>query len=157
MSPPVMGCVLADMRGFESGSTMRGFGDSYSAFDRFQQRHPSLGFPLAVLQKYADDQGIYLAATIAYSGFFAIFPLLLVLTTVLGFLLQGYPDLQQSIVDSALGAVPGDRPAGERRRARAARTSQRATAPADQGSPRVRPPPDCPHLSDSGGGSRNTF
>jgi uncharacterized BrkB/YihY/UPF0761 family membrane protein len=62
-----------------------GFGSGYSAFDRFQQRHRSIGFPLAVLQKYADDQGGYHAATITYYGFFAIFPLLLVLTTVLGF------------------------------------------------------------------------
>jgi uncharacterized BrkB/YihY/UPF0761 family membrane protein len=62
------------------------FGSRYSAFDRFQQRHRSIGFPLAVLQKYAaDDQGGYHAATITYYGFFAIFPLLLVLTTVLGF------------------------------------------------------------------------
>jgi membrane protein len=83
-----------------------GFGERYSAFDRFQQRHPWLGFPLAVLQKYADDQGGYLAATIAYYGFFAIFPLLLALTTVLGFLLQGHPHLERSIVDSALGQFP---------------------------------------------------
>jgi hypothetical protein len=68
---------------------MSGFGKRYSAFDQFQQRHRWLGFPLAVLQKYADDQGGYLAATITYYGFFAIFPLLLVLTTVLGFVLQG--------------------------------------------------------------------
>jgi hypothetical protein len=54
-------------------------------FDRFQQRHRWLGFPLAVLQKYADDQGGYLAATITYYAFFAILALLLVLTTVLGF------------------------------------------------------------------------
>jgi hypothetical protein len=51
-----------------------GFGTGYSAFDRFQQRHRSIGFPLAVLQKYVDDQGGYLAATITYYGFFAILP-----------------------------------------------------------------------------------
>ncbi len=85
---------------------MPGFGQRYSAFDRFQQRHPWLGFPLAVLQKYSDDQGGYLAATIAYYGFFAIFPLLLVLTTLLGFLLQGHRHLEQSIVNSALGQFP---------------------------------------------------
>ena len=34
--------------------------------DRFQQRHPGAGFPLAVIYKYADDQGAYLAALIAY-------------------------------------------------------------------------------------------
>jgi membrane protein len=43
-----------------------GFGNRYSAFDRFQQRRRWLGFPLAVLQKYGDDQGGYLAATITY-------------------------------------------------------------------------------------------
>jgi membrane protein len=83
-----------------------GFGKSYNAFDRFQQRHRWLGFPLAVLQKYADDQGGYLAATITYYAFFAIFPLLLVLTTVLGLVLRGHRDLYQSIVDSALGQFP---------------------------------------------------
>ena len=85
---------------------MGGFGTGYSAFDRFQQRHRWLGFPLAVLQKYADDQGGYHAATITYYGFFAIFPLLLALTTVLGFILQSHPHLEQSIVDSALGQFP---------------------------------------------------
>ena len=85
---------------------MSRFGKRYSAFDRFQQRHRWLGFPLAVLQKYADDQGGYLAATITYYGFFAIFPLLLVLTTVLGFVLQGHPHLERRIVDSALGQFP---------------------------------------------------
>ncbi|HEX4679464.1 MAG TPA: YihY/virulence factor BrkB family protein [Gaiellaceae bacterium] len=85
---------------------MSGFGSRYRAFDRFQQRHRWLGFPLAVLQKYADDQGGYLAATITYYGFFAIFPLLLVLTTVLGFVLQGHRHLERTIVNSALGQFP---------------------------------------------------
>src|SRR5512135_349752 len=81
-------------------------GERYSAFDRLQQRRRWLGFPLAVLQKYADDQGRYLAATISFYMFFAIFPLLLVLTTVLGFLLQGNQHLERSIVGSALGQFP---------------------------------------------------
>ena len=85
---------------------MSGFGKRYSAFDRFQQRHRWLGFPLAVFLKYADDQGGYLAATITYYGFFAIFPLLLVLTTVLGFVLQGHSGLEHRIVNSALGQFP---------------------------------------------------
>src|SRR5690242_10748079 len=85
---------------------MRGFSGNYRAFDRFQQQHGWLGFPLAVLQKYADDQGGYLAASITYYAFFAVFPLLLVLTTVLGFVLRGHPHLYHSIVDSALGQFP---------------------------------------------------
>ncbi len=78
----------------------------YGRFDRFQQEHGWLGFLLAVRQKYADDQGSYLAATVAYYGFFSIFPLLLVFTTVLGFALRGHPHLQGQIVNSALGQFP---------------------------------------------------
>jgi membrane protein len=78
----------------------------YERFDRFQQRHGWLGFLLAVRQKYADDQGSYLAATVTYYGFFSIFPLLLVFTTVLGFVLRGHPHLQNQIVNSAFGQFP---------------------------------------------------
>ena len=74
--------------------------------DRFQQAHPVIGFPLAVNRKYSDDQGRYLTATVTYYGFFSIFPLLLVLTTILGFVFHGHPHLQQEIVDSALGQFP---------------------------------------------------
>lgn len=83
-----------------------GLGDRYRAFDRFQQRHRSLAFPLAVLQKYSEDQGGYLAATISYYAFFSIFPLLLVFTTVLGYVLGGHSGLSRSLVDSALGEFP---------------------------------------------------
>jgi YihY family inner membrane protein len=74
--------------------------------DRFQQRHAVLGFPLAVRQKYADDQGGYLAASVTYYAFFSIFPLLLVLVTLLGYALQGDPDLQRRVLDSALADFP---------------------------------------------------
>src|SRR5690349_6919717 len=83
-----------------------GFGDRYRAFDRFQQRHRFVAFPLAVLQKYSEDQGAYLAATISYYAFFSIFPLLLVFTTVLGFVLDGHGHIYKSLVDSALGQFP---------------------------------------------------
>jgi YihY family inner membrane protein len=85
---------------------MASFTSGYDAFDRFQQRHTWLGFPLAVRQKYADDQGGYLAATITYYGFFSIFPLLLVFVSALGFVLRGHPHLQGRILGSALGQVP---------------------------------------------------
>lgn len=83
-----------------------GFRARYDAFDRFQQRHPWLGFVLAVRQKYSDDQGGYLAASLSYYGFFSIFPLLLVAATVLGFVLRGHPALQRSILHSALAQFP---------------------------------------------------
>jgi membrane protein len=75
-------------------------------FDRYQQKHPWLGFPLAVRQKYSEDQGGYLAATVSYYGFFSIFPLLLLFVTILGYVLRGHPHLRQQIIDSALGQFP---------------------------------------------------
>ena len=74
--------------------------------DRFQQRHPVLGFPLAVLYKFIDDQGMYLAALITYYGFLSLFPLLLLLASVLGFVLRGNPDLREQILDSAISQFP---------------------------------------------------
>lgn len=74
--------------------------------DAFQQRHPALGFPIAVFKKFGDDQGSRLAALIAYYGFFSLFPLLLVFTSVLGFVLSDNPDLRQDLVDSAFGQFP---------------------------------------------------
>lgn len=79
---------------------------AYDAFDRYQREHAWLGFPLAVRQKYSDDQGGYLAATITYYVFFAVFPLLLVFTTGLGFVLASHPHLYGSIVDTALAQFP---------------------------------------------------
>ena len=74
--------------------------------DRFQRRHPAIGFPLAVIYKFFDDQGTYLAALIAYYGFVSLFPLLLLMVTILGYALSDNPDLQQRIVDSALAQFP---------------------------------------------------
>jgi YihY family inner membrane protein len=74
--------------------------------DRIQQRHRTPAFVLAVLKKYSEDQGGQLAALVAYYGFVSLFPLLLVFVTVLGFVLQGDPDLEQRIVKGALGRFP---------------------------------------------------
>ncbi len=76
------------------------------AIDRYQQRHRWIGLPLAVVYKFSDDQGVYLAALITYYGFLSLFPLLLVMATVLGFLLPAYPGLQQQLIDSALSQFP---------------------------------------------------
>jgi inner membrane protein YhjD len=74
--------------------------------DAFQRRHPAVGFPLAVIYKYFDDQGPYLAATLTYYTFIAIFPLLLIASSVLGFFLQDDPQLQAELLDSALSRFP---------------------------------------------------
>jgi YihY family inner membrane protein len=74
--------------------------------DRLQQRSPRLSFPAAVIKKFGDDQAGQLAALIAYYGFVSLFPLLLVLVTVLGFVLEGSPKTQASVLHSALGQFP---------------------------------------------------
>lgn len=74
--------------------------------DELQRRHPIAGLPLAVIYKFVDDQGGYLAALIAYYGFLSLFPLLLLLSTILSFVLAGDVHLQQQVLKSALGQFP---------------------------------------------------
>ena len=81
-------------------------GGVVSAVDLYQRSHRWLGFPVAVIYKFGDDQGLYLAALITYYGFLSLFPLLLLLVTILGFLIHGDPHLQAKIVNSALIDFP---------------------------------------------------
>lgn len=74
--------------------------------DRLQRRHRRVGFVIAVVYKYVDDQGGYLAALITYYAFVSLFPLLLLLTTVLGVVLVGRPELQQQVVESTMSQFP---------------------------------------------------
>jgi membrane protein len=74
--------------------------------DHYQRRHPWAGFPLAVIYKFIDDQGTYLAALITYYAFLSLFPLLLLVASVLGFVLQDNPGLQRDILDSTVGNFP---------------------------------------------------
>ncbi len=74
--------------------------------DHFQQRQRRLSFIAAVIRKFGDDQGGQLAALISYYGFVSLFPLLLVLVTVLGFVLEGNPGEREKILDGTLGQFP---------------------------------------------------
>src|SRR5487761_468951 len=74
--------------------------------DAFQQAHTPLAFAFAVQKKYGDDTAGNLAALITYYGFLALFPLLLVLVTVLGMVAGGDPSLARSIEHSALAQFP---------------------------------------------------
>lgn len=74
--------------------------------DRLQRRYPRAAFPLAVIYKYADDFGSYLAAVLTYYAFMSIFPLLLLASTILAFVLRGNPQLQHDVLQSALADFP---------------------------------------------------
>jgi membrane protein len=80
--------------------------DQLRVLDDLQQRHPRLSFPAAVVKKFGDDQASQLAALIAYYAFVSMFPLLLVFVTVLGFVLQGNPSAQESVLNSTLSQFP---------------------------------------------------
>jgi membrane protein len=81
-------------------------GERLRALDRRQQQRRRVSFVAAVIKKFGEDQAGQLAALIAYYAFVSLFPLLLVLVTVLGFVLQGDPGEQRRILDSALGQFP---------------------------------------------------
>ncbi len=74
--------------------------------DGYQRRHRWLGLPIAVVYKFFDDQGVYLGVLVTHYAFLSIFPLLLISSSVLGFVLRGNPDLQEKILASALRQFP---------------------------------------------------
>lgn len=76
------------------------------ALDRLQRRWGVLGFPVGVLKKFSDDGAAQLAALMAWYGFFALIPLLLVLVTALGYVLRGTPSLYDDIVGPAVRQFP---------------------------------------------------
>ena len=56
------------------------------AADRWQRRVPWAGVPYAVMKKFGDDNANLAVVALAWYGFTAIFPLLLVVVTVFGFI-----------------------------------------------------------------------
>ncbi|MGI4895170.1 MAG: YihY/virulence factor BrkB family protein [Janthinobacterium lividum] len=77
-----------------------------SRADAFQRRHPIISYPLAVVYKFFEDQGPYLAALIAYYGLLSLVPLTLLLSTTLGYVLSGNPGAQQAVLNSAVSQIP---------------------------------------------------
>jgi len=76
------------------------------AADRAQQARAWLAVPVATWKKFNDDQAGNLAALIAYYAFASIFPLLLVLVTVLDIVLKNNASLRDQVLHSALSQYP---------------------------------------------------
>ncbi|WP_101948099.1 YihY/virulence factor BrkB family protein [Mycobacterium sp. 3519A] len=74
--------------------------------DCWQQRHPVVAVPVAVVKKFGDDEAGNLVALLTYYGFLATFPLLLAFTAVLGVALRRYPELHAKLVNSAFAEFP---------------------------------------------------
>lgn len=74
--------------------------------NQFQENHSYIGFPYALIKKYGEDEGGYQSALITYYGFLSLFPLLIVLTSVLQLVLRRNPALRDKILQSAIDYFP---------------------------------------------------
>jgi YihY family inner membrane protein len=70
------------------------------------QRHRVTAVVSAVLAKWYDDGAGRLANLLAYSAFLAVFPMLLILLTLVEILLVGHTTAQQDVIDAALRQFP---------------------------------------------------
>ncbi|HEV7454928.1 MAG TPA: YihY/virulence factor BrkB family protein [Candidatus Saccharimonadales bacterium] len=68
--------------------------------DRWQQKHPVVALPYALFKKYGEDSGGFHAALLTYYGFLSLFPLLLVLVTILQLWFRNDTAFQQQISTS---------------------------------------------------------
>jgi YihY family inner membrane protein len=74
--------------------------------DARQRGHSWLGFPYAVMKKYGEDQGGYQSALLTYYGFLSLFPLLIVLTTLVSLTTGQHHALQTTIINSITDYFP---------------------------------------------------
>jgi len=76
------------------------------ATDKVQQRFTPPAFVFAVVKKYGDDNGGVLAANLTYSAFISLFPLLLIMTTVLGLIAAGNEAFRRAATSAVASQFP---------------------------------------------------
>jgi YihY family inner membrane protein len=74
--------------------------------DAMQQRHIPTAFLFGVIKKFGDDNGGALVSNLAYTGFVSVFPLLLILVTVLVNIAAGDPSLRSQVIHGATMQFP---------------------------------------------------
>lgn len=74
--------------------------------DAFQQRHVVPGFIVGVMKKFGDDNAGALTVQLTYTMFVTVFPLLLLLITILGIVLSGDPSARDRVLQSTFGEFP---------------------------------------------------
>lgn len=85
---------------------MNGFEKAIRRVDRFQQEHTPVAVVFAVMKKYGDDNAGVLVGSLANTAFGSIFPLLLLLVTILGIVLNAHSGLRQDVLNSTLKDFP---------------------------------------------------
>ncbi len=74
--------------------------------DGWQQRHKATAFAYAVVKKYGDDNAGQLVTGLSHTAFVSLFPLLLVLVTILGLVASGDPALRHEVVHAVSDQFP---------------------------------------------------
>jgi membrane protein len=74
--------------------------------NQYQQQNHLLAFCYAVIKKYGEDEAGYHAALLTYYAFLALFPLLLVLTTLTNTILARHPQLDARVIKSVTDYFP---------------------------------------------------
>ncbi len=89
-----------------ASGTVDGVATFLGRLDAWQQRRRALAFLVATFVRYREDRGRQFGALLSYYGFVSLFPLLLVLVTVLGIVLDDRADLRAHILDSVYARIP---------------------------------------------------
>ena len=74
--------------------------------DAVQQRYTPTAFVYGVIKKFGDDNGGVLVTNLAYTAFISLFPLLLVLVTILGLVAASDPTFRQDALNAVANQVP---------------------------------------------------
>jgi YihY family inner membrane protein len=85
---------------------MNPFERAIRTVDATQRRFRPTAFVFGVMKKYGDDNGGVLVSNLAYSSFVSLFPLLLVLVTVLGLISSVDPAFKTDVLKAVSGQVP---------------------------------------------------
>jgi membrane protein len=89
-----------------ASGTVDGVATFLGRLDAWQQRRRVIGFLVAIVVRYREDRGRQFGALLSYYGFVSLFPLLLVLVTILGIVLDGHADLRARILDTVYARIP---------------------------------------------------
>ena len=81
-------------------------GGMLGRLDALQRRRAVIGFPYAVLKRYAEDHGGWLGSLVAYYGFFSLYPLVVSFATVATWLFEDEPDRLQRVLEALWSKLP---------------------------------------------------
>jgi YihY family inner membrane protein len=98
--------LLGSGRGDSEVGAMNPVERAVRRIDATQQRYTPTAFVFGVVKKYGDDNGGVLVSNLAYSAFLSLFPLLLVLVTILGLVASVNLSFRAQVLNAVAGQVP---------------------------------------------------